>query len=176
MEEAYRSPEWKRLFDKFCEVVATGSEQKVWTYEELEGMAGLDIRTPRGRQQFERFNRECRENLSLHFENVRTVGYRIVEASEHALCATRRIKKAKKQLKRGKHIAQATDITKLTAEQVNAVTLVAACIGTLTNELDKNTKAIKKLANVINQPKLLDNAIGDKTLEQFAPKENDRKH
>lgn len=171
MNEAFRHPEWKRLFDAICIMVAENSDKKVFSYEELEMLAGIDIRTSRGRKQFERFNRECRSNLNIHWENVREKGYRIVESTEHAMCATRRIKKASKQLKRGKHIAESTDLSKLTTEQVKAVTLVAACIGILNQNLQENTKAIKKLANVMEQPKLIEKAIVDSTLEQFKVKE-----
>lgn len=170
MKEIFTHPEWKRLFEAICTMTIENQEKKFFSYDELQKLGGIDIRTSRGRQQFERFNKECRSNLNLHWENVREKGYRIVEAAEHALCATRRIKKASKQLKRGKHIAESTDLSKLTQEQVHGVTLVAACIGYISQNLQENTKAIKKLANSMQHPRLIEKAIEDSTLEQFKPR------
>jgi hypothetical protein len=171
MQNTYPHPEWKRLFQKVSEVLQEGNHENIFTYKELNEMAGIDIKSPRGRQQFERFNKECRSILSIHWENERNVGYRIVEAYEHAKCAVKRAKKAKKQMRKGKYILEATQLEKLTEEQKKINLTMISIFGAINQQLEIQSKGLSKIAAAIESPKMIDHKVIESTLEIFDRKE-----
>ena len=174
MGETYKHPEWKQLFEIIGQRILSTPHKRIYLYEELQKIAGIDIRTPRGRQQFERFNRECRSVLGVHWENVRNEGYRIVEASEHANCSMSRVKKAGKQMKKGKHIIDSTDLAQLSDRQKSMNLMMRSCFNVFVEQMKEHSKALKKIACAIESPKLLDQKTVDATLELFKPKENSK--
>lgn len=171
MQNTYPHPEWKRLFNGINKIIQEGNHEKHFTYKELNEISGINITSPRGRQQFERFNEECRSVLNIHWENERNVGYRIVEASEHAKYAVNRAKKAKKQMKKGKYILEATQLEKLTEEQKKINLTMISIFGALSQQLETQNKGLYKIAAAIESPKMIDHKIIDSTLEMFNKKE-----
>lgn len=171
MQNTYPHPEWKRLFEKIGNIIQEGNHEKTFTYKELNELAGINIKSSRGRQQFERFNKECRSVLNVHWENERNVGYRIVEASEHAKCAVKRAKKARKQMKKGKYILEATQLEKLTEEQKKINLTMISIFGALNQQLEIQNKGLYRIAAAIESPKMIDHKIIDSTLEIFNKKE-----
>ena len=142
MENVVRHPEWKRLYDELA-----GSLQfdQVIYYIRLSEAAGIDIRSPRGRQQFHRFAKEVLKMKQMHFENVPRVGYRVVRPEEHAKCASGRVKRARRRIRDGMRIAfnTALDAMSPEARRENA-NLIArlAQIETIVREQGRDIKRI----------------------------------
>lgn len=164
-------PEWKELFKQIGDQINENPDKKLYLYDELTKIAGINIQSSRGRQQFEHFNRECRKLLNIHWENVRSKGYRIVKASEHAKCAVNRIKKAGKQMKKGKHIIEATALEKLTETQKSKNLMLMSIFGTIVEHIRTQSVAMQKIACAIESPKMIDEKVIDETLKMF--KQND---
>lgn len=145
-------PEWKRLLAEAAPLVTDGKSD--FSYEELNRLAGVDIRTSRGRQQFHRFAKAALKQWSVHFECVRNQGYRIVRTEQHAICASKRVKRAKRQLRRGRDIAVHTKIEELSAEQRRNHELVLAGIGAVLHQVSQQEQAIRKVAAAVETKQL----------------------
>lgn len=165
----HKHPEWKRLLDEVTTRVTENPDKRLFTYEELESMAGIDIRSIRGRQQFDRFAQESEKILSLSWANVMNVGYRIIEAHEHATYGVKRVQRARKQLKRGKNTVDCTPLEKLNDAQKTATLAMQSFIRTLGEYVRKETRKAIKTAHAIENERLL----VDKTIEHFMPKNED---
>src|SRR5262245_22110957 len=102
---AHPHPEWKRLAEEIQPLLETC---KAFSYELLQALAGIDIRTMRGRAQFERFRRYALDEWGLWFECERRQGYRAVDVAETPACAMQRMRRAKRQNARALAIAVKT--------------------------------------------------------------------
>lgn len=84
-------------------------------YERLSEVAGHDVRVDRSALY------EAIKQLELHdhrtAENVRNVGYRIIEAKEHHKVGLKHQLKAKRSVRRGVRKLRAADRSRLTAEE-----------------------------------------------------------
>jgi hypothetical protein len=134
-------PEWKQLWHEMNTVLATG---QLWGYSELQTIAGIDVRSSRGRAQFLRFAREVEDKLDLHFECERTIGYRVVKANEHGTCSLGRVRRGYRQVKRGEHIASHTRTDELTATEAARLMNVLAHTGRLLSHFAGETKVLRK--------------------------------
>jgi hypothetical protein len=167
MENTFQHPEWKRLFSVVSERMITAPAKRLYTYSELAEISGIDIRSSRGRRQFELFNQECRKVLNVHWENAWNTGYRIVEAAEHSACAVKRTKQAGKKIKKGKQIADATPLDKLTQEQMSTNLILRGMLATLVEHMKEQNASMKKIAHAMEAPKMVEHKTIKDTLALF---------
>lgn len=104
--------QWRMVFDH----LATMDIGDVITYEKL---AEILPRTPEGsrRGAFLRAAAVCEIELHRAFDNVRGVGYRMVEAQEHERLARNRHRRGHRQVKRARQTIASADRGRLTREQ-----------------------------------------------------------
>ena len=164
-------PEWKRLVANIEPLLGTRSE---FSYDELAELAGIDVRTPRGRAQLTRASRAILERWNKHLEVMRSKGYRIVDASEHGTCASRRVRRGRRQLQNAKRIVEHTDLSKLDAAQRSQNLLLGAALGSILHTVKSVDQNVKKLAAYIQQqqlpsPEQLKRTV--EALEKFAKRE-----
>jgi len=143
MENVYRHPEWKRLYDAILPLVQKG--QKFFTYPELTKLAGIDAISDRGRKQVLRCFVELLRDRNLHFENVKNEGYRLVDSSEHASCGNVRLHRARRRVQVGREIVQHTDVGDLTAEQRTAAADVLVRLARVEETLKEHGIEIRKI-------------------------------
>lgn len=171
MQQVHQHPEWKRLLEELTNRMSKDPDKRLYLYAELQEMAGIDIRTPRGRQQFDKFVRKCEKVLNISWANVMGVGYRIIEPNEHATYGVKRVQKARRQLKRGKDTLDCTPLEKLTDEQKTLTLSMQAFVKTLTEYVKGETTKAIKAAYVIENQKML---LGT-TVNEFLPKTDEVK-
>lgn len=145
----YRHPEWKRLYDALAPRLDSG---QFYDYEALAELAGLDIRSSRGRGQFLRFAREVLDTMQLHFENVRNEGYRVVKAQEHGACAHKQVVMGRRRVKQAARIATNTRIAELTADQCKALADTQCHIASLEATMRSREARIKRAVNQLGPP------------------------
>ena len=107
------TPEWAMVYDKLLDTAQFGD---IITYEQLDEALGrrfLDSRSP-----IYRARHELGAVRSRWLDAVPSVGYRVIEAREHMRVAQRHKTRAKRQLGMMVHVAQVTDITRLTPEEL----------------------------------------------------------
>lgn len=148
---AFRHPEWKRLYDAVKDTLELG---KFYDYKALNELAGVNIQSSRGRTQFLRFAEEVLERHSFHFENVRKQGYRVVDAYEHAICGSNKVKRARRQVMKGANIVRHTRMESLTPEQARVTTDVMVRLSRLESVVSEQGKNIRKLAAQVEVKRL----------------------
>jgi hypothetical protein len=148
----HEHPEWRRLYTAGAELIAGGKD--FFNYEELQSLSGVDIRTPRGRQQFLRFRMECLTKLSIWLENVRGEGYRVIPANAHVDSASIRVNRAKRMTGRALRIATNTRFEELTNQEKKLALDVQSAIGTLYLAAKETVKETRRIAGSIEHPKL----------------------
>lgn len=151
MNELFRHPEWKRLYDELRPTLKTGD---ILTYDELSSKSGLDIRSPRGRQQFYRCAQEILVTLSLWVENVPNQGYRVISASEHGTSARKRVSRARRQIRRGVKIAAHVRLEEMTDDQRRANADLLVRLARLEGAVKDQSKEIRQLAASIDTKRL----------------------
>lgn len=106
-------PQWKIVTD----VLKTKDIGDIVTYEEILSALGPDF--PRNSLSPVVWSaiRKFRETDKRTFENVRTVGWRMVEATEHSRLARRAQLRGKRRLADAVSISSNTDLTRLNPEQ-----------------------------------------------------------
>ncbi len=142
-ENVYKHPEWKRLLEALGNKLEIG---RLYTYKELEEAAGVDIHKPRGRRQFLHFAAEVLERESLHFENVRTEGYRVVQPKEQASCGMRHVVRGKRQIRHARKIVSNVRYEHMTAQEKVIAIDLAIRIRRLEEVVVEQSKEIKKLS------------------------------
>jgi len=98
MTEIYPHPEWKRLYKALIPALKHDRE---FGYEELSALAGIDVRSDRGRAQFHRCAKEILRNYSYYFENQINKGYRLVLPQEHAMAGVRQLEFGRRRTVKG---------------------------------------------------------------------------
>jgi hypothetical protein len=109
--EVQRYPEWRQLKERIQKLVPLKSK---FSYDELEQLSGVDVRTARGRAQFYRFRREALKEWQIWFENIPAFGYAVIPAGQQPHAAVKRVKQAKRKVSMAKAInalAHAEDMT-----------------------------------------------------------------
>ncbi len=106
-------PEWRLIYDRLFSGADFGS---VVTYEQLDDVLGrpfLDNRSP-----IYRARTHLGDMRQRWIESVPGVGYRVIEASEHIDAAQRHKRRAKRQLGLMVKVAEVTDLSRLTPEEL----------------------------------------------------------
>jgi hypothetical protein len=156
IKNVHAHPEWKRLFAAMKDLL---EHDQSWTYDELNELAGTDIRTPHGRSQFTRFRKEVRTVLNFHFEVERMKGYRVVHANEHVTCALNRHTRAKRRIAESVHILSHVHAEQLTDVERRINTDALARSAGLLVSITKEQSSIRKNINAVQRgelpPKLL---------------------
>lgn len=106
-------PEWRMLYEALLEQADFG---QVISYAELDAVLGRSFEE--NRNPLYRARREMGDRRRRWLEAVPTVGYRVVEAHEHMRLATAHKRRAKTQLRAMVHVADVTDLARLTPEQL----------------------------------------------------------
>ena len=147
---AYSHPEWKRLAEEIQPLLET---TKAFSYELLKALSGIDIRTDRGRRQFERFRRHALDEWGLWFECQRTQGYRVVDVAETPGCSMQRVRRAKKQNLRALAIAVKTREEGATPSVLAARRQLASSLGALMLATEIEAKKLRPMLSQIAPPK-----------------------
>ena len=146
---AHPHPEWKRLAEEIQPLLET---TKAFSYELLKALAGVDIRTVRGRQQFERFRRYALDEWGVWFECERTEGYRVVDVSETPACSMQRMRRAKRQNARALAITVKTRDEGASAAVLAARRQLAASLGALMLATENESKKMRPMLRQISAP------------------------
>jgi hypothetical protein len=152
-ENIHPHPEWKRLLEAM-ESNIHGGVRRLYTYEELNAMAGIDLCSQRGRQQFHRFAKEALVKYSVHFENVRTEGYRMVNPNEHGNCAVVRVKRASRQMKSAKRIGSNVDYSGMSQAAITIHTDLMTRLSLLTQTVSAVLRPLRKIAQAVQDGRL----------------------
>jgi len=154
---SYPHPPWKRLYGALENNIHHGD---LVTYKDLGVLMGVDARTTKGRQQFLRCAKEFLLHHSLHFENVRLIGYRIVQPNEHIGCANRQVRKARRRIRFGMAIGTHVDFEQLTAEQRKFHTDALLRMSRLEETVTETLREVRKLAVASVQQERLPPGMG----------------
>lgn len=150
MGQTYRHPEWKRLLDGIGPLIDGGETN--FSYDVLADLAGIDIRTPRGRQQFYKFRAEIQKTHRLWFENQPNFGYTVIEPQAHAKAAQRRVKQGKRKVGLAKDIVDYVQDEKLTEQQRLTHVAYAAVL----SELSRTFLSMSRKLATAASPKRID--------------------
>lgn len=101
--------QWRTMYDRLSSMTIGD----VITDKEL---AGLLPEAPEGsiRSAFYRAMRECEDEMRRTFARVRSVGYKMVEATEHERLARNHHKRARRQLRTAERKVHSADRSRLT--------------------------------------------------------------
>ncbi len=139
--QVHPHPEWKRLAAEIQPLLA----QERFTYEELATLAGVDVRTSRGRQQFDRFRKHALNEWGVWFECDRTKGYRVTAPVDHPGCAMARVRRGRRQMKNALSIAVKTDERGATGAVIAAKRQIASSLGAILQAATLEAKKIRPL-------------------------------
>jgi len=106
-------PEWRLLYDAILEQAEFG---QVIPYDQLDAVLGR--RFTDNRSPLYRARREMGDLRQRWLDAVPGTGYRVIEAHEHIAVAQRHKRRAKRQLGAMVHVAEVTDLARLTPEQL----------------------------------------------------------
>lgn len=136
-------PEWKRLYKGIVPLLEHGRE---FDYRELSALAGIDVRSNRGRAQFLRCAKEVLRNHSFHFENMVNQGYRLVRPEEHAMCGVRQLEFGRRRTVKALAITTYTQTDLLDDRQRAAHANVEARIGMALAYQQKQVSGVRQIA------------------------------
>jgi hypothetical protein len=105
-------PEWKELLAKIEPEIAVN---RLFTYDELDALAGMMVRRGRGYRQFTLMTRAALTEWNVAFECVRNIGYRIVTADEHNRLAVNQMRYSQRRLRKGLGLVAHVAAAELTA-------------------------------------------------------------
>ncbi len=157
-------PEWKQLANKIEPLVAV---TELFTYEVLESLAGIDIRSSRGRSQFERFRRYALEEWGLWFECVTSCGYRITKDDEIPTSSLQRMKRGRRQFAKSLAIAVRAKEDGVPDAVIAARRQLSASLGALLQATEAEAKKIRPLIRE-TRPELL--SSGEQSLKSIQEK------
>lgn len=143
-------PEWQLIYD---EIFSKSEFGDVVKYSELSSVLNRDFL--KNRAPLYKAKLHLGEERRRWLAPVANIGYRVIEANEHMIEATRHKKKARKQLGIMVKVGRAADITKLTPEElarfdgqskVNAILFMVAV---------HHEERLKRLEDVLQREGLL---------------------
>ena len=108
-------PEWRLIYDRLLESADFGD---VISYQQLDEALGQTFAA--NRSPLYRARAHLGEMRQRWVEPVAKVGYRVIEAREHLVAAQQRKKKAQRQLRQMVRIAEVTDLSRLSPEDLAA--------------------------------------------------------
>ena len=144
-------PEWKRLFESTAPLAEPG---RFFSFDELSELAGIDIRSPRGRQQVIKFRRHLLVERELWLENEFNRGYRIVNPRDHGNCATRQFAKARRRIRLGTAIVSHVRLEELSDEERKANADILVRLARIEATVRETHAEIRKIAANTIQPRL----------------------
>lgn len=106
-------PEWQIVYEELLEKADFGD---IVSFSSLDRVLGRDFKVSRG--PVYKATRYLGEQRKRWLAPVKGVGYRVIEANEHMLQANMHKKRAKKQLGVMIKVGNATEITRLTNEEL----------------------------------------------------------
>ena len=112
--EVTRYPEWRQLTKLIEPLLQTRTQ---FSYDELEELAGVDIRSDRGRHQFYKFRREALKQWRIWFENIPAFGYAVIPASDQPKAAVKRVGQARRKVSMARAINALVRVEEMTPEQ-----------------------------------------------------------
>lgn len=136
-----RHPEWKALYDAIVPLIEKGETN--FDYDILSKLAGVDVRGPRGRQQFYKFRAAIQESHRIWFENESGFGYVVIAADAHIKAAKRRVKESERKAETAKGIVKHVRDEKLTPEQRAMHAAYAAALGQLSKAFLSVSRKLK---------------------------------
>jgi hypothetical protein len=141
-------PEWKQLLASIEPLLET---KKEFTYDELRELAGIDVRTDRGRQQFYKFRRVALSSWNIWLENIPGTGYIVIPASDHPKAAVKRVWSARRKVRLARAINELAKREEMTSTQLLLHAQTAALLEDIAQTF--NTTG-RKLAAVASKFKL----------------------
>jgi hypothetical protein len=140
-----RYPEWKTLTDRIGPLLDQG--QSIFTYTELTELAGIDIRSSRGRQQFYRFRNHILRERRLWFEVVIGDGYQVIPANDQPRSASRRLDQSRRKMRMAKAINTFVRLEEMSPEQRLAQSAMAAVLNNVGRAFLRASKDLKQVSN-----------------------------
>ena len=93
--EVLKYPEWRQLMASIQPLLETKTK---FSYDELQELAGIDIRGWKGRSQFYKFRRHALKEWQMWFEVIPKYGYAVIPAGEHPKAAAGRVIQARRKV------------------------------------------------------------------------------
>ena len=112
--EVLKYPEWRQLMAAIQPLLETKTK---FSYDELQELAGIDIRGWKGRSQFYKFRRHALKEWQLWFEVIPKYGYAVIPAGEHPKAAAGRVIQARRKVAMARAINGLARIENMTPEQ-----------------------------------------------------------
>lgn len=106
-------PEWRIVYE---DLLADADFGRIVTYDELTEVLGRDFAI--NRAPIYRARLELGDLRKRWLEAVPNKGYRVIEANEHLRIATAHKRKARRQMGLMVKLAEVTDLTRLTADEI----------------------------------------------------------
>lgn len=106
-------PEWQMIYDALLSRAEFGD---LITHDQLDAVLGRTFVDDRG--PLYKARRYLGKHRKRWVEPVEGLGYRVIEAREHISAAQRRKRRARRQLSLMVEIAEITDLTRLTPEEL----------------------------------------------------------
>lgn len=138
-------PEWKELYAALLPLIEEG--KKEFTYEQLDQLAGIDIRSTRGRGQFYKARHELLKEKLLWMEVMSNIGYTVIPAQDHRKSAMRRVSAARRRIGVARAITSHTDIEKLGGDE----RLLHAATAAVLHDLAKTFRSVSHKFSVAQQ-------------------------
>jgi len=113
-EQTRPYPEWRQLLASIKPFLESKRE---FSYDELKELAGIDIRTSRGRSQFYKFRKHALAEWNMWFEVEPTKGYVRIPAGEHPRSAVKRVRWAGRRVKMANAINSLAKVEDMTSAQ-----------------------------------------------------------
>lgn len=151
MPNVHRHPEWKRLYDELATKLEPGQE---WSYKILQELAGIDIRTTRGRHQFLRCREEVLKKLGWWLENVRDKGYRVIHPNEQPEAGLRRVRQGQRRIRKGSKINAHARIDLMGAEFARVSTDMQVRLAILESQVRGVVKEQRKQIGEVESKRL----------------------
>ncbi|PWT72765.1 MAG: hypothetical protein C5B60_09095 [Chloroflexi bacterium] len=121
--------------------------QNSFSYEVLAELAGIDIRSARGRSQFYKFRFEIQKSRRIWFENQPNFGYVVIPADEHIKASKRRVREGDRKVQLAKNIAAYVQDEKLTPEQRVAHAAYSAVLSQLSKTFLSMSRKLETAAS-----------------------------
>jgi hypothetical protein len=159
-------PQWQVVYE-YLSAMRIGDVLK---YSELFGLLpDASENTVRG--AFYRAVKQCEDELRRTFANVRTIGYKMVDAPEHERLARGHHLKAKRQLRKSKRKVVSADRSRLTREErvrLDAMELNLAKQIEMTNRLSDKVTRIEEDLKAARRQQSSDSAELSERVDKLA--------
>ena len=162
-------PEWKQLKANIWPLLAT---KKQFTYDELKELAGVDIQSPHGRQQFLIFRRHALKEWNIWFECVYKVGYDVIPAGQHAKAAVKRVRQARRRIGLAQSIQHHAKYEEMTPAERLLNAQVGALVDSLAHTFHRTGRELSQVAQKFRAIDISEDVVkdlGDAPAKNTAP-------